>query len=389
MIIPLSLIKKHWFAALEAVEFGTMHFTGPDGSIKTFSGKQPGPEAHFAIQEWDVLRRLVARGDIALGEDYIAGRWESKNIESLISFFLLNLSRFDNFAHGNVFNRIGFSIFNRVLRRNSKRGSKSNIKAHYDVGNDFYKLWLDDSMTYSSALYQTGADDLRTAQAAKYGRILNRIANTGGSVLEIGCGWGGFAEEAANQNHQVTALTVSKAQHDFSTKRLDGRADIRLQDYRDSSGLYDNIVSIEMFEAVGERFWPSFFNTVNQRLKRGGKAVVQTITIADEYFADYRQRSDFIRHYVFPGGMLPSVGRFKEVAAKAGMACTDVFSFGQDYARTLREWGERFEAQKHNIIAMGHSESFIRTWRFYLAMCAAAFAVGRTDVVQIEMAHAS
>jgi cyclopropane-fatty-acyl-phospholipid synthase len=389
MIIPLSLIKKHWFAALETIECGSIRFTGPDGKVQTFTGAQAGPAADFTIQDWDVLRRLVARGDIALGEDYIAGRWDSTDIESLISFFLLNLSRFDGFAHGNVFNRIGFSIFNRVLRRNSKRGSKSNIKAHYDVGNDFYKLWLDDSMTYSSALYKTGATDLRTAQAAKYGRILNRIENTGGSVLEIGCGWGGFAEEAANQNQSVTALTVSKAQHDYATRRLDGRANILLQDYRDNGGLYDNIVSIEMFEAVGEKFWPSFFSTVNQRLKRGGKAVVQTITIADEHFADYRKRSDFIRHYVFPGGMLPSVGRFKDVAAQAGMACTDVFSFGHDYARTLREWGERFEQQKQNIVALGHSEAFIRTWRFYLAMCAAAFAVGRTDVVQIELAHAS
>ncbi len=243
-------------------------------------------------------------------------------------------------------------------------------------------------MTYSSALYQGGAASLEDAQRNKYRRILGKFGRDGASVLEVGCGWGGFAEEASKASHRVTGLTISPAQHAYATERLQAAAEIRLQDYRDIRGQFDMIVSIEMFEAVGERYWPHYFTMLSERMKQGGKAIVQTITIGDDQFEDYRTRSDFVRHYVFPGGMLPSLKRFKEEAAKAGLRCIEAFSFGQDYAHTLRQWTTRFEEKRGEILALGYSEAFIRNWQFYLGVCTAAFAGNHTDVVQVELTHA-
>ena len=333
----------------------------------------------------------MARGDIGLGEEYIAGSWDTDNVENLVSLFLLNLDHFENFSDGNFFNRLGFVIHNALVRRNSLAGSARNIKAHYDVGNDFYSLWLDRSMTYSSALFHTeegqDAGGLEQAQQNKYDRILSKFETPKSSVLEIGCGWGGFAERAASRAHHVTGLTISPAQHAFATQRLNGAADIRLEDYRKAKGTFDNIVSIEMFEAVGEHYWPQYFSCIAERLKRGGRAVIQTITIRDELFDGYRTRSDFVRHYVFPGGMLPSLQRFREEAEKAGLKFAGAFSFGRDYARTLRDWSDRMQAKSDEIAALGHDRRFLRNWQFYLGICAAAFAVARTDVVQAELVN--
>jgi cyclopropane-fatty-acyl-phospholipid synthase len=304
-----------------------------------------------------------------------------------VSLFLLNLDHFSDFSHGNLINRIGFVAHNAFVRRNSIAGSARNIKAHYDVGNDFYSLWLDRSMTYSSALYD-GAADLYRAQQNKYERILSRLGKAASSVLEIGCGWGGFAERASADGHRITGLTISPAQHKFACARLNGAADIRLEDYRRSRGTFDGIVSIEMFEAVGEQYWPQYFATVAGRLKRGGRAVIQTITIRDDLFSAYRRRSDFVRHYVFPGGMLPSLQRFREEAEKAGLKFAGAFGFGQDYARTLREWLTRMQGAEAAIRALGHDQQFLRNWQFYLGICAATFAVARTDVVQVELVNA-
>lgn len=387
-LIPMSLIIKRTMQTLEELQYGSLTLTTPDGQVHHFKGVHPGPDATIVLKDWEVARNALVRGDIALGEDYVAGRWETDSVEKLFSVFLLNMEAVErDYAHGDWLSRLGFIIYNRIVCRNSKAGSRQNIEAHYDVGNDFYRLWLDDTMTYSSALYTPGINELQDAQKAKYGRILNRI-NGASNLLEIGCGWGGFAEEAAHTSRHVTGLTISPAQHEFATKRLGKKADIRLQDYRDTEGLFDAIVSIEMFEAVGERYWPVYFKTVAERLKRGGKAVIQTITIGDEFFEGYRKRSDFIRHYVFPGGMLPSPRSFCEEAGKAGLKCLDIFSFGQDYARTLREWAERFESKREEILAMGYNEAFIRNWRFYLGICAATFVAERTNVVQVELAHA-
>jgi cyclopropane-fatty-acyl-phospholipid synthase len=291
-------------------------------------------------------------------------------------------------AHGGLFGRMALVVSDRFMRRNSLAGAKRNIEAHYDVGNEFYALWLDRSMTYSSGLFGHTAASLEHAQSNKYERILERLAGCGRSVLEIGCGWGGFAEKAIAHGREVTGLTISPSQYRFATERLKGAADILLEDYRKAKGVFDSIVSIEMFEAVGEQYWPAYFHTIAERLKRGGRALVQTITVRDELFMDYRRRSDFIRHYVFPGGMLPSLQRFCEEAERAGLKVTGQFAFGKDYAKTLRAWSGRMMAHTAEIKAMGHDDRFLRNWQFYLNICAAAFQVGRTDVVQVELVHA-
>ncbi|HTC83404.1 MAG TPA: cyclopropane-fatty-acyl-phospholipid synthase family protein [Rhizomicrobium sp.] len=386
-LIPASYIEKSWYKALAALEYGELEFIAPNGEVTVARGAQPGPKARFHIHEWDVLRRIMARGDIGLGEEFIAGSWDTDSVENLVSLFLLNLDHFSDFSDGNILNRLGFVIHNALVRRNSISGSARNIQDHYDVGNDFYSLWLDKSMTYSSALY-AGASDLFRAQQNKYERILSKFENPKADVLEIGCGWGGFAERAAADGHAVTGLTISPAQHKFATERLKGNAEIRLQDYRLSQGRFDNIVSIEMFEAVGEHYWPAYFACVAERLKRGGHAIIQTITIKDELFAGYRTRSDFVRHYVFPGGMLPSLARFREEAERAGLKFVEAFRFGKDYARTLREWLVRMQSAESEIKALGHDQQFMRNWQFYLGICAATFEVSRTDVVQVELVNA-
>ena len=385
-LIPNSTVEKHWREALGRMDTGRLEFVAPNGEVTIAGGAKPGPSARFAVNDWGVLSRIMARGDIGLGEEYIAGSWQTDNVEELIKIFLLNIDQLENFSDGKFLNRRGFVIHNALVRRNSIAGSARNIKDHYDVGNDFYSLWLDKSMTYSSALYQ-GADDLYQAQQNKYARILSRTGQKNANILEIGCGWGGFAEHAAAEHHNVTGLTISPAQHACASRRLGGKADIKLEDYRKSTGTFDAIVSIEMFEAVGEHYWPQYFATVAERLKRGGRAVIQTITIKDELFDAYRSRSDFIRHYVFPGGMLPSVARFREEAERAGLKFAEAFSFGKDYARTLRTWSERMQAASTEVMALGHDQRFLRNWEFYLGICAAAFAVSRTDVVQVELVN--
>ncbi|MDE2135153.1 MAG: class I SAM-dependent methyltransferase [Alphaproteobacteria bacterium] len=383
-----SVIETRWLAALSRLEFGALDFVAPDGEVHTATGRKPGPQARFAIHDWNVLSRIMARGDVALGEEYIAGAWDTDDIEKLVTLFLMNMEAFENYAHGNLLTRLALTIQDRFVRRNSLAGSRRNIEAHYDVGNDFYRLWLDKSMTYSSALFGGIAKNLEEAQSNKYERILGKFLKPCSSVLDIGCGWGGFAERAAACGHRVTGLTISPSQYRFARERLKGAAEILLEDYRKARGLFDMIVSIEMFEAVGEQYWPQYFRTVAERLKSGGRAVIQTITVRDELFARYRLRTDFIRHYVFPGGMLPSLQRFREEAERAGLKVVDHFSFGKDYAKTLREWSARMRASSEDVLALGHDERFMRNWQYYLGICAAAFSVKRTDVVQVELVNA-
>lgn len=377
-------IENSWRKSIRELTSGELEFVAPNGDVTLIQGARPGPRARFEVKDWNVLHRVMARGDIGLGEEYIAGSWDSDDIEQLISLFLLNWEQFERFADGNFLNRLAFVINNMLIRRNSLAGAGRNIRAHYDVGNDFYRIWLDSSMTYSSAIY-SGIEPLEVAQERKYNRILSKAPKERASLLEIGCGWGGFAEVAAQRGHAVTGITISPAQCAFARDRLKGAADIRLEDYRRSNGTYDMVVSIEMFEAVGESYWPRYFAILAERLKQHGLAVVQTITIRDELFKSYRARSDFIRQYVFPGGMLPSLARFRHEAEKAGLKVRDVFHFGKDYARTLREWSRRMSAGSNVIAALGHDDHFFRNWKFYLGICAAAFEVGRTDVVQIEL----
>ncbi|MBL6939801.1 MAG: class I SAM-dependent methyltransferase [Alphaproteobacteria bacterium] len=387
-LIPSSVIEKKWREAASKLKVGALDFTLPSGEVVTVKGAQPGPHGTFKINDWDVLSRTLSRGDIGLGEAYIDGMWETDDIETLVSLFLLNMDAFADFANGSFLQRMAFVMYDTLTRRNSISGASRNIKDHYDVGNDFYKLWLDPSMTYSSALFAGEEKTLQQAQRSKYERILGRLDNVKSSILEIGCGWGGFAERATEDQHRVTGLTISPSQLRYATERLKDRdVDLRLEDYRNTRGTFDSIVSIEMFEAVGEHYWPAYFQAVKERLKAGGRAVIQTITIRDELFAKYRVQSDFIRHYVFPGGMLPSLQRFCEEAERAGLKVVGTFNFGHDYAETLRRWSKAMQAKKDEIMALGHDQKFFRNWQFYLGICAATFTVDRTDVVQVELAN--
>jgi cyclopropane-fatty-acyl-phospholipid synthase len=368
-----------------ATRFGTLTVITPEGVERTFSGPNSGPHGVIHIKDWRTINASLAEGDIGLGNAYMAGWWESPDLENLLTVLMLNMDGLGRLAWGSFLHRIRSVVLEWVFRRNSVKGSQRNIMAHYDVGNDFYSRWLDPTMTYSSAIFGQTGSDLESAQKAKYARILERIGGNRGSVLEIGCGWGGFTEAAVNQGHDVTALTISPRQHAYATERVGKSADIKLQDYRKQSGTFSSIVSIEMFEAVGERYWATYFQTIRERLTSNGVAVVQTISISEQLFPSYRTSSDYIRHHIFPGGMLPSVSRFKQEAERAGLGVQDVFSFGQCYARTCREWLQRFDAALPEIRALGYEEGFLRGWRLYLAMCAGAFALGRTDVHQFEL----
>lgn len=380
------LIRHMLFNNLEhGICKGTLHVITPENETYHFTGSEPGSEGTWHIHDWKVVQLLASRGDIGLGESYTIGGWDSPDLEALFRVFIDNIDELDRYANGHRISQFWFMLVNRVFRRNSVNGSTHNIRSHYDVGNEFYKLWLDPSMTYSSAIYNTDGDSLEQAQQAKYQRILDRIDPARKTILEIGCGWGGFAQSAAHNGHQVTGITVSPEQHRYATQRLHNAANIKLQDYRHVKGTFEAVASIEMFEAVGLQYWKSYFATVKERLATDGVAMIQAITVRDDAFDDYIKRSDYIRHYVFPGGMLPSQSRFRQSAAEAGLTCREIFTFGQDYAKTLREWLSRFEAQESAIRALGHGTDFIRSWRLYMSMCAASFACGRTNVMQVEL----
>ncbi|WP_235899904.1 SAM-dependent methyltransferase [Tritonibacter aquimaris] len=382
---PDNALKKQFFAVCDRLQDGQLHLRTPDGQNHHFGTK--GPEAEMQINDWSAVTAMAAHGQVGLGEAYVAGLWDTPSIETLMTVAMKNRDQLQGFDHGNAFSRMKFRFVDTLMRANSRRGSRKNIRAHYDVGNEFYQLWLDPGMTYSSGIFTPGCSDLDAAQRRKNSRVLSRLG-AGEQVLEIGCGWGGFAEHAAEEGRHVTGVTVSRSQHSFADSRLDGRADIQLRDYRDLYGTYHNIVSIEMIEAVGERYWPSYFATLKRSLAEGGRAVLQAITVPDDFFARYRRSSDFIRQYVFPGGMLLSDAVIADQAAKAGLKVRDSFAFGQDYARTCRIWSERFSAQRPRIEALGYDQPFLRNWQYYLDICAASFAVGHTNVVQVELAHA-
>ena len=385
MSFATQTLRTRFLSTLEGIGDGILTVTTPEGSRHRFG--TTGPEADLQIRDWRLLRRLALRGDVGLGEGWIDGDWHSETLETTLSLALRNLGQLAGWGEPGRLAAWRMRLTDQLLRRNSRRGSARNIRAHYDVGNEFYQLWLDPGMTYSSAIFAPG-DDLERAQARKNARILSRLA-PGESLLEIGCGWGGFAEAAAERGHRVTGITLSPAQKGYADARLDGRAEVRLQDYRAVTGRFDNIVSIEMIEAVGERYWPTYFATLRDRLAPGGRAVVQAITVPDAEFSVYRQRSDFIRQHVFPGGMLPCDAAIAHEAGRAGLRVVASHAFGQDYARTCRIWSERMLAARARIGRLGYDEGFLRGWQFYLDGCAAAFATGRCDVVQVELAHAA
>jgi len=356
----------------------------PEGQVQRFG---PANEpARLVIHDWKMVRRGLTGGDIGLAEGYIAGEWETPDLAKLLAVFADNFERLDQFANGKPLIQAFNWITHRLGRLNTRRGSRKNIIAHYDLGNDFYSRWLDRSMTYSSALWTSPDLTLAAAQEAKYAALAKSIdLKPGHRVLEIGCGWGGFAEYAAKMGCQVVGLTLSPSQRDFAIERLEcaglaASVDIRLRDYRDETESFDRVVSIEMFEAVGERWWPTFFRVVRDRLSPGGRAGLQIITIRDDLFEGYRQRVDFIQRYVFPGGMLPSRCRLGEVISAEGLLQGEERSLGPDYARTLNLW-----SQNYRDIESGMGQTFDRLWLFYLAYCEAGFATGRTDVIQISL----
>ncbi len=385
MLFLSSHVKSGFLATCEGITQGSLRLWTPEGECHDFG--QGAPEAELRLHDWSVVTATVARGDIGFGETYVAGLWDTPSVELLIQVAILNFDRFRGYAFAGFWQTLKFRAFDRLMRMNSRSGSVRNIRAHYDVGNEFFQLWLDPGMTYSSALFQPGDDDLMRAQNRKYDRILDRL-NAGARVLEFGCGWGGFAERAADRGREVTGLTISPSQKGYADARLDGRAEILLRDYRNSDGTFDNIVSIEMIEAVGERYWPTFFATLKARLAEGGHAVLQAITVPDSYFGTYRRSSDFIRRHTFPGGMLLSEKQIAGVASACGLVAQNTFRFGEDYARTCRIWSERMAAESGRAKRYGYDDAFLRSWRYYLGACAGSFALGHTDVVQVELVHA-
>ena len=382
---PLTRDTRTVFALLDKLSGGRLTVRLPDGRCVAFGHG----ERCVSLQVHDerLFARVLARGDIGFAEAYLDGWWESPDLTGVLALLARNREVLTRAVYGS-WRQLLSARMRHWFNRNSRAGSKRNIMAHYDLGNAFYRLWLDPSVSYSAALYRAQDDgSLLTAQHAKYHRILDRLqAKAGECVLEIGCGWGGFAELAVQAGLQVTGLTLSPAQLAWAQQRVPA-ADLRLQDYRDTQAQFDHLVSIEMFEAVGERWWPTYFSTVARALKPGGKALIQSITIRDDLFSAYRRGTDFIQQYIFPGGMLPSRSAFRRAAERQGLQVTDEFAFGLDYARTLAEWRAAFEAHWPQIAALGFDETFRRLWRFYLCYCEAGFLAGNIDVVQFELAH--
>ena len=384
---------------LERLEHGHLSIELPDGTVREF-GRGGNLHASMRWHNWAVCQAALQSGDIGFAETYIAGDWTTHNLTALIELMIANRDAIEDAVYGSWLGRLSYRV-RHWLNRNSKRNSRKNIHAHYDLGNAFYQLWLDDTMNYSSAVFERPDQPMREAQQAKVRRAL-RMARVrpGDRVLEIGCGWGALAEMATTEmGASVTGVTLSTEQLAFAQQRMARLgvateahtpaapwADLRLQDYRDiPDGPFDAICSIEMIEAVGREYWATYFQTVAKKLKPGGYACIQSIVIQDERFERYIQGTDFIQQYIFPGGCLPSPQIFREEAMNAGLVVQDEFHFGQDYAQTLRLWREDFVRQQADVLKLGFDERFMRIWTFYLAYCEAAFTQGSTDVVQFTL----
>jgi len=379
------------FRVAVALQRGRLDFVLPDGRRFRAEGRVPGPAAEIVVHDPEALARLVREGDLGFCDAYLDGGWSTPDLQGLL----------DLLSEGNEAVYDGYPALRLVRlweslrfwwKSNSRRQSRKNIAHHYDLGNDFYSLWLDETMTYSSALFATGQESLEAAQIAKYAGIVDRMGVAPGEhVLEIGCGWGGFAEYAAKERGlRVTALTISAEQLAYARDRiaragLSDRVEVKLQDYRDERGTYDGIASIEMFEAVGEKYWPVFFRTLRERLKPGRRAALQIITVADRRWEVYKRGVDFIQKYIFPGGMLPCPRVLREEIARAGLGLAGSHEFGASYSLTLRRWHETFSARWDEIAALGFDDRFRRMWDFYLTSCAAAFRAGSCDVSQITV----
>lgn len=383
----LKLAASNW-------AIGTWEIVIPGGRRLVIRGRDPGPAGVLVVKDFRFVGRVMASGDIGFAEGFMAGEWDTPDLSALLEVLSLNYDRIRRLTVGNPFVRL-FNNLTHFMRRNSRSGSRKNIHAHYDLGNQFYEKWLDPSMTYSSARHEHPGQGLTAAQRNKYRTLAESIGlQRGQTVLEIGCGWGGFAEYAAGEvGAVVTGITISREQFEYARSRLfrqglADRTDIRMVDYRDVNGAFDRVASIEMFEAVGQEYWPAYFGKIHEVLKPGGRAGLQIITIDDQYFESYRRRTDFIQKYIFPGGVLPSEAALKPVIENAGLAWASVARFGQAYADTLAEWQDRFQAAWNEIRPLGFDERFRKLWAFYLSYCEAGFRTGRTDVIQLELKRA-
>lgn len=388
--IPASM--RLAFLALRATRTGRMSLYLPDGRKFIFDHGNPGPTAEIHVKDPTLAKRVLASGDIGFAEAYMDDQFWTPDLTSVLAFFAVNFEAAGKLSRGSKIRNAITLLLNTLTRRNTKSGSKQNILAHYDLGNDFYSKWLDETMTYSSGIYETPETSLKDAQDKKYNAILSSISvKTDDHILEIGSGWGGFAEHAVKTTGcRVTTITISDAQHAYAAKRifeagLADRVKVELRDYRDVEGQYDGVASIEMFEAVGEAFWPGYFEKIQTSLKPGGKAALQIITISDDLFASYRKRVDFIQKYIFPGGMLPSVEALQQQFSSAGLDFVSAHMFGKSYARTLREWNDEFLARWSEIEPLGFDRSFRNLWEYYLSYCEAGFMTGRTDVGQFTI----
>ncbi|MBE1288938.1 MAG: methyltransferase domain-containing protein [Rhodobacteraceae bacterium] len=379
------------FAKSVDMKNGRLDMVLPDGRIFRAEGAGQGPVAEIHIHNVDVFARLIREGDLGFCEAYLDGWWSTPDLQAFLDLVHAgNDDIYDGFLGLKIAR--AYERFRFWLQSNSKSQARKNISYHYDLGNDFYKLWLDDTMTYSSALFQTGQESLEAAQIAKYASMVDQMgAQPGDHVLEIGCGWGGFAEYAARERGlKVTGLTISREQHDYAVDRiaragLSDQVEIKMQDYRDETGLYDGIASIEMFEAVGEKYWPVYFKTLRDRLKPGKQATLQIITVQHRRWQIYRNTVDFIQKYIFPGGMLPSPVVLREEVHKAGLEVAGSIEFGESYSQTLRRWYDTFNDRWDEVAALGFDDRFRRMWNFYLTSCAATFHFRNCDVTQITV----
>jgi cyclopropane-fatty-acyl-phospholipid synthase len=380
---------KLLWQALSNIEKGSILIDLPNNEQKKYQAPKNGYNCDIKINNIDALSQIIRSGDVGLGESYINNQWQTSDLANLLCFLTDNSNILEKYFHANKFQSI-ILFLTTFLNKNSKNGSKKNISFHYDLGNEFYELWLDESMTYSSALFNNKNISLKEGQYNKYNNILEKLSNK--DILEIGCGWGGFAIEAAKKNFSIKCLTLSKKQQQYAKNKISSLAynnqiNIVLQDYRDEQGIYDNIVSIEMFEAVGQEYWSDYFNTLKRCLKKQGRAVLQIITIDDKVFKQYINRTDFIQKYIFPGGVLPSKEIIRNLCKDNNLKIISEHSFGHDYVKTLKLWLDNFDSKEEEIIELGFSHNFIKKWRFYLCYCIAGFSSTRTDVVQFELVN--
>ncbi|MEQ9638813.1 MAG: cyclopropane-fatty-acyl-phospholipid synthase family protein [Alphaproteobacteria bacterium] len=366
-----------------------------DGREFQITGDEPGTHGQITVNNVRMGRRMLLGGGVGLAEAYLDGDWDTDDLCALLTMAAENEEVFSEELLGGSGWRRLLNRAMHLLRPNTKAGSRRNIADHYDLGNDFYAAWLDGTMTYSAAIYAEGGNSLEAAQHEKYRRLAELLqVRPEHHVLEIGCGWGGFAEYlGATVGAKVTAITISAEQHVYAVERiakagLSDRVEVKLCDYRDTAGTFDRVASIEMIEAVGAQFWPLYFKTLRDRLRPGGRAALQAITIHERHYDNYRASPDFIQRYIFPGGMLPTPTILREQTAAAGLTWVDHYSFGQDYGRTLGEWHDSFRAAWPSLEALGrYDERFRRMWDYYLAYCRAGFVVGFTDVHQIALAR--